>query len=723
MGGGNTGTLHGWILASSGIPPEQVEQLKSVAHSLGAELISGFHSKVSVLLCRKVSSPKTKAAQRLAIPLVFPDWLFACASSRKLEPFDYFLLKPLQGLSICVTGLSLELRKQVEEVAISLGADYAGDLSRECSHLVAAEPKGLKYEFALKNSISVVNVQWIWDCKKHQKLVDEALYQPVDINRVETKEDDDGGIFVTKRARKSEIEVCQHYVELMCSDASKELSLIGCRVFLLACTEEEIKRGAYILKMTGATRSYDMSFSLTHIVIGSDNHPSEFHFYRDSILTQFYSGVRLVSFRWLMACAGSCKLVHCASFQVAVDDLVPLDGGTTQMYPSNRNSIATSSPVDRESCFGNTKFSSDVFRGLRFRFDSSYLSDISLEHELAELIENAQGVILQECGSPTHFVCHHGMAATFPSNVCVVTAYWISACVRYGQLLSPNCSILFQPIQWRLPLETMTPCKVTVSGFHKSCETDMSEFDRTRTNIKEIIQLIGGSYLERLQRKHTTHLIVEVAKGEKYAMAIKWGIPVVTLDWLFTCVQSGTRVPIDRFRVPLNLCQVEEGSRIPTGSYSNIASGSIEKHMRDEQENYNSNSTAAVDVYEKETIRDNTERSMYCVFKEGTLTNKKTESTQNIVSFASRAVSKDETDISIRRDSNFIKPIGETYVSSMIGSFSRKEEKLGKSIQSVQDEWEEEDNNLSQVVIFNETRDFLLSNCKNKDPRAANSIP
>ncbi|KAK4526055.1 hypothetical protein GAYE_SCF19G3966 [Galdieria yellowstonensis] len=543
--------LQGWKIACSGIPVEQVEKLKSAACSLGALFVE-FDAKVSVLLCTKVGSSKTRAAQQLGIPLVHPDWLLSLDKwDNPIEAMSGFRLKPLQGLFISVTGLSLECRKKVEQVCVSLGASYSGDLSKTCSHLIGLEPKGLKYEFALKCKMHIVTIDWLWSCQKYEKLVDENQFKLV------AQKQDKSAPFLDqtstdpqKKRRKQSFFDDEDPIVPFCPKASS-LILLSCRVYLLCCTEEEMKRASQLLDRTGATRSNCLFSPLTHIIVGSsDRSSSDLHRYRDLIICYFHSNVRFVTLEWLHCCIQNGQLAYDGPFRVSLYDLYPIETfslhANSLAEESNSLSTTHNNKIEKGKIVQQSSFSSSIFRGLRFRFHSSFLSMGGLEQEVSNEIQAAQGVLVQESGIPTHLIVSHGAIDTFPEKICIVTSYWVKACLRFHRLLSPHSSILFRPLQWRLPLETMMPCKITLSGFYN--DVDFTRMDYHREYIKEIIHLIGATYLERLSKRHTTHLIVENTCSEKYPMALKWGIPVVRLEWLFACFQSGTRVPIDRYR-------------------------------------------------------------------------------------------------------------------------------------------------------------------------------
>lgn len=47
----------------------------------------------------------------------------------------------------------------------------------------------------------------------------------------------------------------------------------------------------------------------------------------------------------------------------------------------------------------------------------------------------------------------------------------------------------------------------------------------------------------------TTHLICPAPEGPKYEASVKWGVPVVSKEWLLKCVTSKQRLPENKFTI------------------------------------------------------------------------------------------------------------------------------------------------------------------------------
>lgn len=49
----------------------------------------------------------------------------------------------------------------------------------------------------------------------------------------------------------------------------------------------------------------------------------------------------------------------------------------------------------------------------------------------------------------------------------------------------------------------------------------------------------------------STHLVLQVAEGNKYHAAKKWGLPAVTMRWILESARTGQRATEERFLVDL----------------------------------------------------------------------------------------------------------------------------------------------------------------------------
>lgn len=56
-----------------------------------------------------------------------------------------------------------------------------------------------------------------------------------------------------------------------------------------------------------------------------------------------------------------------------------------------------------------------------------------------------------------------------------------------------------------------------------------------------LCHVLGAKYQEKRMTRKATHLLCMVGDGEKYEAALRWGIEVVTADWVHACVAQVSR--------------------------------------------------------------------------------------------------------------------------------------------------------------------------------------
>jgi topoisomerase (DNA) II binding protein 1 len=71
----------------------------------------------------------------------------------------------MSNFFLCASGFTEREKRELEILAILLGAKYTAALKLNITtHLICKEPKGPKFEAALKGNIRVVNKKWLEEC-------------------------------------------------------------------------------------------------------------------------------------------------------------------------------------------------------------------------------------------------------------------------------------------------------------------------------------------------------------------------------------------------------------------------------------------------------------------------------------------------------------------------------------------------------------------------------
>ncbi|KAL9035430.1 MAG: hypothetical protein Q9214_006585 [Letrouitia sp. 1 TL-2023] len=189
---GGQAPLDGVILCCTSIAPEKRSELASTASQMGAQHKLDLTSDVTHLIVGDADTPKYRfvAKERPDVKCLLPGWIEALRESwleggktNVLELEDRFRLPTFHDLRICVTGFddhgSVDFRKQLEDHVNSNGGDYRGNLTKDVTHLIAKEPTGAKYKYALEWKVKVVAVEWFFQSLERGMILDETLFSPL----------------------------------------------------------------------------------------------------------------------------------------------------------------------------------------------------------------------------------------------------------------------------------------------------------------------------------------------------------------------------------------------------------------------------------------------------------------------------------------------------------------------------------------------------------------
>ncbi|KAH7140827.1 BRCT domain-containing protein [Dactylonectria macrodidyma] len=123
----------------------------------------------------------------------------------------------------------------------------------------------------------------------------------------------------------------------------------------------------------------------------------------------------------------------------------------------------------------------------------------------------------------------------------VVTEYYIEKCLHTKQFFNPNEHVLGRPFPlFPIPsFSDLTVCSAAFTGI---------ELNQVARSLAQL-----GAKFEEEFRKGTSVLVCKTLasiRKEKLRMALKWGVPVVSADWLWECISTGFKVPLEDFIFP-----------------------------------------------------------------------------------------------------------------------------------------------------------------------------
>ncbi|KAL8717868.1 MAG: hypothetical protein Q9225_004937, partial [Loekoesia sp. 1 TL-2023] len=157
-----------------------------MAAQMGAVHKYDLTSDVTHLIVGDTDTPKYKfvAKERPDVKCLLPAWVEALRQLwvEDIEP-DFqalesrYRLPTLHNLRICVTGFEdMAYRKKLEDDVNDNGGEYRGNLTKDVTHLIAKEPSGAKYKYAIDWNIKIVAVEWLEQSLERGMILDESLY-------------------------------------------------------------------------------------------------------------------------------------------------------------------------------------------------------------------------------------------------------------------------------------------------------------------------------------------------------------------------------------------------------------------------------------------------------------------------------------------------------------------------------------------------------------------
>ncbi|KAL9108137.1 MAG: hypothetical protein Q9227_007114 [Pyrenula ochraceoflavens] len=483
--------LRGVVFCCTSIAVEQRSELAAIGIEMGAEQQLHLTSDVTHLVVGETNTPKYKyvAREREDVRVVKAEWMFAVRDAWvSAEEIDLDVLerehrwKPLEGLAVCITGFdNLEFRAQLQEHIQENGADYRGDLTKSVTHLIAAGPKGKKYEYAESWGITVVSLKWLKESLDRGMNLDASLYHP------KLPLDDQGKGAWNRKVR------------LQSTDLKRQRETVT--------TDDRPRK----LRRTHSERISNQSENLWGDIVGSGSqtNTSERGQLRPS---RSMSHVRL-------------QVEESKSF--ATDTSTKEHNGIEDKPDVKDLSKPTISkkPGYMSSC--------TVYLSGFGKKQTSILRHILLEND-CQIVDGMDDF------DPSATRCYVLVPYTSqprdvpqPSKrkqpLSTVTEFWVEECMERKSFVDP---LEYVPAQFpRIrPVEDFQDQIINATGFG----------GRETLHIQKLTTLLGATYDEYLRSRVTVLVSSSSAPQEdKFVLAYQHKIPVVREDWLWSCIHSG----------------------------------------------------------------------------------------------------------------------------------------------------------------------------------------
>ena len=151
---------------------------------LGLAFSPSLNKNSTHLISASVLGPKYVVAVRNHVPVLRPDWILTSAERGQLEPEAPYLLRPLHGLRVAVTGqvFDVVVRERISDLVGQLGGELMAGLSETCNYLIAASVHTEKFHACCSGAhpelskVKIVSCGFLEACLRSGTRVHEGPY-------------------------------------------------------------------------------------------------------------------------------------------------------------------------------------------------------------------------------------------------------------------------------------------------------------------------------------------------------------------------------------------------------------------------------------------------------------------------------------------------------------------------------------------------------------------
>ncbi|KAL3380610.1 hypothetical protein AABB24_000987 [Solanum stoloniferum] len=170
--------MDGVKILASGFEMDEKVEIGKLVIAMGGVLQTKASLDVSFVIVKNVLAAKYKWAYNiLKKPIVTINWLHQCWKEHRLVPQESFKILPFSGLTISVTRVPADERKDMEKIILQNGGKYSPELTRKCSHLICDVPEGDKFKVAKRwGCIHTVTKRWFEQSVARRACLNEESY-------------------------------------------------------------------------------------------------------------------------------------------------------------------------------------------------------------------------------------------------------------------------------------------------------------------------------------------------------------------------------------------------------------------------------------------------------------------------------------------------------------------------------------------------------------------
>ncbi|EFW99938.1 brct domain containing protein [Grosmannia clavigera kw1407] len=491
--------------------------------------------------------------------------------------------QPLQGVVLCCTSIPVDLRTDLAKKVVELGGIYKNDLTHEATHLVVGDYNTPKYRHVAceRPDIQPMCAGWV-DAVLNLWTQDA----PIDLDALEHEWrlrtfEAHGGLPAGPDGRPVDRQ------RLLCSMTGFE--------------EDDRQKIIAAIVDNGGVYSGDLTRDVTHLIV---NRPEG-----KKYSAAMHWGIRAVSVEWLHDCVTRGMILDEAKYDPRLPREARGQGAWTHRTAAERASVlgkrqrdasaAAAAAVSAAEKHGLRKLRRTASKKLAVQRDhlwgdilgkpqpptftaapsvpsaSSSTSDMlsasvfyihGFSPSRTQILVNAVATMggsvaaslvdmaaLAASRPSTTTVRQHVIVpqdaspASIPAvakDVVLVTEFFVEKCLHKKQYVTfddVDASVIGRPFPV-FPIPGFGALSVCTSGF---TGVDLNQIDKT-------VRQLGARYEERFTAQCSVLVVTALSavRKQKLELALAWKVPVVDARWLWACISSGTRIPMDAYLFP-----------------------------------------------------------------------------------------------------------------------------------------------------------------------------
>ncbi|CAF0884296.1 unnamed protein product [Adineta ricciae] len=373
-------------ICCTNLPHADRETIRRSVAYMGGKFQTNLNANVTHLVCGTcAASEKYFVAVENGIQVMMPDWVqnvLALSGQKTVKAtdstFDRFKCPLFYKFIISLSGFAERDRNTIKQYVEREGATYSPSLIKDqCTHLICKEPKGSKFEHAIKWRIPTLKPEWIFDSSEKGSCLrlTNFLWSTPTIDSNSSKENEkpmakdvvdslpsSSKSTPADQPRKStslltteELTEFEERLDKWMNDRSKKMIddlFDGLKVYLGQFPANLRMRLQKILDGGCAIRFDTLNSSVTHIIRGSE--PSINY----SQISTLASNAHIVHPQWLLDCCEKGELLPEITYSASSDRDEKQDSSSNL---TNDNKRSSSSNLSTPSTISFTRQTTGSF--------------------------------------------------------------------------------------------------------------------------------------------------------------------------------------------------------------------------------------------------------------------------------------------------------------------------------------------------------------------------